>query len=219
MRIQVASALILRPCTEDEGINSLKFVEKMGRISHRSEDAQTNDSWTRFINSVVLNHGDWSITEHVGATVLFHVNRGITHELVRHRLFGFTQESTRFVNYEKPGFEASYIPSSAVKPEDKLEWEADLEVADAAYRKWLKKGYAPQIARDHLPNALGAQIAVTGNLRNWRHAFLMRTTKETHVDFREVMIPLLEKFQFLFPLIYDDITPNARQIDNLRKAR
>lgn len=210
---------VLTPTVEAEGIGCIRMIEGMARISHRTEGKQTRDSWQRFIQAVVLDHGDWSVTEHAYATVQFHVNRGITHEIVRHRLFGFTQESTRFVNYSKLGFEAVYIPSVAVKSEDLDEWKADLTGADAVYQKWLRRGYAPQIARDHLPNALGSMIAVTGNLRNWRHAMLMRTSKETHEDFRAVTIPLLADLKRLIPLLYDDIEPMARQIDNLRKAR
>src|ERR1041385_8556484 len=87
--------------TPEMGIALLKKIEWCGRISHRSEDAQTETSWDRFIRAVVLQHGDWSIVEHASATVDMLVDRGITHEIVRHRLFAFTQESTRFVNYEK----------------------------------------------------------------------------------------------------------------------
>lgn len=81
--------------------NELSIIENFGRVSHRSEDAQTFDSWKRFIETVVMGHGDWSITEHISLSVEFLVDRGITHEIVRHRLASYTQESTRFVNYEK----------------------------------------------------------------------------------------------------------------------
>lgn len=219
MIIRLADSEIVDPVTPYQGMEMIRKIESMARISHRSEDKVTKDSWDRFIRAVVVGHGDWSVTEHAYATVIFTVNRGITHEMVRHRLFGFTQESTRFVNYDKPGYEATYIPSVAWKAEDCEEVESDLAKIDAIYRKWLKRGYAPQIARDFLPNALAAKIAVTGNLRNWRHAFLMRTSKETHLDFREVMNPLLEKFKAMIPILYEDIEPNARQIENLKKAR
>lgn len=204
---------------EVEGLALLRWVELNARISHKTEEKQTADSWNRFISAHVIGHGDWSVTEHATVTATFTVNRGITHELVRHRLFSFTQESTRFVNYVKPGFEARYIPSEGVAPENLEEWIADLEAADACYRKWLCRGYAPQIARDHLPNALAADIAVTGNLRNWRLFFLMRTTKEAHVDCRTVAIPMLAEFQRCIPLLYDDIVPNAKQSENLMRAR
>src|SRR5271155_3305557 len=87
--------------TPQDGIDMLRFIETQARISHRSEDKQTGDSWQRFIKAVVLDHGDWSVTEHVSITATIRTDRGITHELVRHRLFSFTQESTRFVRYKE----------------------------------------------------------------------------------------------------------------------
>lgn len=219
MKTTLASAEIIDPKLKTQGVALIRKIEALARISHRSEDKQTEDSWKRFVPAVIIDHGDWSVTEHASATVLFTVNRGVTHELVRHRLFGFTQESTRFVNYSKSGYEPSYIPSCIVKDEHIKEWLNDLEKIDGIYRKWLELGYAPQIARDFLPNALSAKIAVTGNLRNWRHAFLMRTTKETHPDFRNVMIPLLKEFKIRIPILYQDIEPMERQIENLRKPR
>ena len=92
---------ILSPQDDLAGVVALRTIERAARISHRSEDKQTDDSWQRFIQFVVMEKGDWSVTEHVSATVVFRVDRGVTHELVRHRLFSFTQESTRFVNYNK----------------------------------------------------------------------------------------------------------------------
>lgn len=219
MKIIDPSFEIVDLTSKEDGVKLLQKIERMARISHRSEDRQTSDSWEKFLKAVVIDRGDWSVTEHSSATVIFTVNRGVTHEMVRHRLFGFTQESTRFVNYTKKGYEAAYIPSRAVKPEDSGSWLADLEIIDSIYRKWLAAGYAPQTARDFLPNALAAKIAITGNLRNWRHAFLMRTSKETHQDFRAVTIPLLAEFKKRIPILYDDIEPNARQIENMRKAR
>lgn len=219
MRIDAPSARLLTPSNSEEGLSSLRFIERMARISHKAEDRQTIDSWRSFLSSVVLGHGDWSVTEHQSATVIFEVNRGVTHELVRHRLFGFTQESTRFVNYTQLGHDLRCIPSGAVHPGARAEWEEDLRSAETIYRKWVDRGYAPQIARDHLPQATGTTIAVTGNFRNWRHAFLMRTTREAHPDFRAVMCSLLAVFQERIPILYDDIVPGARQIENLRKAR
>jgi thymidylate synthase (FAD) len=87
------------------------------------------------------------------------------------------------------------------------------------YLRLLDNGIRPQEARSVLPNALASTIAVTGNLRNWRHLLLMRTSKETHPDFRRVTVPLLEEFKKFIPILFDDIEPNARQIDNLRKPR
>lgn len=219
MNIIEPSFKLLIPEDREEGIEMLQTIERFARISHRTEEKQTYTSWERFIKSVVMEHGDWSVVEHVYSSVVLRVNRGVTHEQIRHRLFGYTQESTRFVNYTKPGFHAEYIRSCMVKPEDIDEWDDDFAVADGTYRKWLARGYAPQIARDHLPNGLASTIAVTGNLRNWRHAMIMRTTKETHPDFKCVTIPLLVQFKERVPLLFDDVVAEERQIDAMRKPR
>ena len=101
--------------TQRQGVGLLRKIEWNARISHRSEEAQTKDSWNRFLTSVIMERGDWSVAEHAHATVDTTVDRGITHEWVRHRLFSFTQESTRFVNYEKkmPAAFINPIPNDA----------------------------------------------------------------------------------------------------------
>lgn len=213
---------ILNPKDIGQGIEQLQLIEKLGRISHRSEDKQTYNSYERFIKAVVLDHGDWSIVEHASATVVFRVDRGVTHELVRHRLFSFTQESTRFVNGRK-SYPNGLEFIQPVEIQQKSLTESCLHMsfvrAENDYLGMLDDKIRPQEARSVLPNALAATIAVTGNLRNWRHFLLMRTSKETHPDFRAVTIPLLAKFQSLIPFLYHDIEPNARQIENLKKAR
>jgi thymidylate synthase (FAD) len=204
---------------EAGGVALLQKIEWCGRISHRSEEARTATSWKRFIEAVVIGKGDWSITEHVSITVDAVVDRGITHEWVRHRMGAYTQESTRFVNYEKK------MPPSFIQPdfgddvEAKKMWTAAIEACEITYKGLMKKGVAPQIARSVFPNALSSRIVVTYNLRNWRHFFLMRTTREAHPQMREVTIPLLKEFQKRVPLLYDDIVPDAPQIENLKKAR
>jgi thymidylate synthase (FAD) len=210
------------------GETALKVIEWCGRISHRSEETQTTDSWKRFIPAVVMGHGDWSIVEHASATVDMLVDRGITHEIVRHRLFSFTQESTRFVNYEKK------LAPSFIRPESLNDshsdggsntelaaraWYKAIYACEDAYQRIINCGSAPQIARSVFPNALASRILITGNLRNWRHFLLMRTTKEAHPQMRQVTIPLLAEFKTNVPLLFDDITPNSRQADNLRLPR
>jgi thymidylate synthase (FAD) len=208
------------PVTEAMGVQMLQFIEAQARISHRSEDKQGPDTWQRFIKAVVLDHGDWSVTEHASITATIRTDRGITHEQVRHRLFGFTQESTRFVRY-KGEMEFVY-PINAPKVEGyevDPDWQLGMEYAEKLYQTLLAKKWAPEEARSVLPTALASIIAVTGNLRMWRHFFLMRTSKETHKDFRRITIPMLEEFKKAIPLLYDDIEPNQRQVENLRKAR
>lgn len=217
----------------NDGLKRLSNIEWIGRISHRSEDAQTLDSWDRFIRSVVLGHGDWSITEHTSIVVDAVVDRGITHEWVRHRLGAYTQESTRFVNYAKKNTKtdeymnpAKFIcPPSILKTKDtESHWIYQLwfvgRIADEdEYRQYINAGVTPQEARTCFPNALASRIIATYNLRMWRHFFLMRTTKESHPQMRQVTIPLLKEFQEKIPILYEDIEPLAKQSDNLKKMR
>jgi thymidylate synthase (FAD) len=220
MKLIEPSFKILTPfgeCTPEIGVMLLRHIEAMARISHRSEDRQTEDSWKRFIETIVIQHGDWSVTEHASLTVVCQVDRGVTHELVRHRLFSFTQESTRFVNYGKLGKELEFIrPANAPFPLDS--WNSTLRLCEEEYFDLLNAGWRPQEARSVLPNALAARIAITGNLRNWRWFFLARTTKETHPDFLRLSLPLLNEFKKLIPLLYDDIEPLQKQSISMGKV-
>ena len=207
--------------TRFDGLDLLARVEWAARISHRSEEDATSESWDRFLRSVVLKRGDWSVTEHAYVSVDFYVDRGITHEIVRHRLFAFTQESTRFVNYAKK-LPPSFVMPLAVAQSEAAKgiWERTIDSIEDAYMQLVSLGFiSPQIARSVFPNALASRIIVTGNLRNWRHFLLMRTTKEAHPQMREVTIPLLAEFQEKIPIFYEDIEPLAKQSDNLTKGR
>lgn len=206
------------PFRPSDGVALLQRIEYCARISHRSEDIADTD---RFLRAVVLKHGDWSVVEHAGITVEFLVDRGITHELVRHRIFSFTQESTRFVNYLKRVSARFILPP--FQEEDRADalgiWYSAINTCLDSYTQLIKLGCPPQIARSVLPNALSSKIVVTGNLRQWRHFFLMRTTKETHPQMREVVDPLLVEIKRVIPIIFEDITPGALQRDNLKLPR
>lgn len=223
---------------------ALTRVEYAARVSHRSED-ETSANTEKFIRAVVLQHGDWSVTEHVSASVEFLVDRGITHEIVRHRIASYTQESTRFVNYAKkmpPTFiypkvevECKYCLAGDELHEGEISsdlihsdlhtcrydqrWLRTITEIEETYRALLADGWRPQEARSVFPNALSSKIVVTFNLRTWRHFFLMRTSKEAHPQMRQVTIPLLAEFQRLVPVLYGDIEPEMRQVDNIAKGR
>ena len=202
------------------GIALLKKIEWCGRISHRSEDAQTEESWERFLRAVVLGKGDWSIVEHAVVSVDAIVDRGITHEWVRHRLGSYTQESTRFVNYDKKMPPAFIVPIG-LEPDsrERIAWEFSIDQAEQSYKVMLLAGQTPQIARSVFPNALASRIVTTCNLRNWRHFLLMRTTREAHPQMRQVTIPLLAEFKENIPVLFEDIEPEAKQAENLKKMR
>lgn len=204
---------------EVDGVELLKQVEARARVSHRSEGHITEGSAIPFVRSVVLNHGDWSVVEHVSVTVQALVDRGVSHEWVRHRLGAYTQESTRFVNYGKqePGF---ILPPGGFKSlVGEAAWYAGVENSLASYHCMLAVGESPQVARDVLPNCLATRLDVTYNLRMWRHFLLMRTTRETHPKMRQVTVPLLLSFKQVIPVLYEDIEPLQTQRHNLGLAR
>lgn len=210
-----------KPFTLDEGLKLVRKIEYMARISHRSEEAMTAISWDRFLRSVVLSKGDWSVVEHASLTVILYVDRGITHEIVRHRLASYTQESTRFVNYVKKMVPSFIYP----RPQDIIntgidkDWEATIDMCEQGYQKLIAKGWTPQEARSVFPNALGSRISMTCNLRNWRHFLLMRSTREAHPQMRQVIDPLLEEMKATIPIFFEDIIVGATQADNLKMMR
>lgn len=222
------------PFTKEDGVRLLRRIEYFARISHASEDTQTEDSWDRFLRTVVIGHGDWSVVEHASVTVDVVTDRGVSHEWVRHRLFSYTQASTRFINYAKKmppsfihpgedeGYRIDHETGTALcwlKGDGEKAWQEAMDQCVDSYKRILATGAPPQIARSVFPNALATRYAVTGNLRSWRHLFTMRTTKETHPQFRQVSIPLLEEFKAKIPILFEDIEPGVRQADGMKKAR
>jgi thymidylate synthase (FAD) len=220
MKIIESHAVLVDPVCKEDGIKLLKNIEAYARISHRSEEAQTPDSYGRFLQAVVIKHGDWSVVEHEKATVIFRVDRALANEIVRHRLFSYTQESTRFVNYAKKEIEFVKPGFAEFKSDfDELYWKMTMQDAEKAYLDLLKAGQPPEIARGVLPLNTATTLAMTGNLRSWRHFFIMRTTLEAHRDLKKVTIPLLQEFQKLIPFLYDDLVPNERQIISMTRPK
>jgi thymidylate synthase (FAD) len=223
MKTILPSFEILDVITKEDGIKLLRRIELLARISHRTEDKQTDTSWERFLTAVVMQHGDWSVTEHVGVTVIFRVDRGVTHELVRHRIGAYTQESTRFVNYGNKDIEfvKPFFAGAGASESQQAHalWCSAMRDAELTYRELLDVGQPPQMARSVLPNATASTIATTYNLRQWRHFFLMRTPREVHPDFLRVTLPLLATFQERIPLLYADIEPNIKQSISIARAR
>ena len=185
-----------------EGIKLLKNIEKYGRVSHKSEKNIGKDSYKIFIKRL-LGWGHESVLEHEKVTVRIVCDRGVTHELVRHRIAAYTQESTRYCNYSG---EIQFIKPLFFKPNSK-EYKIWLETCKTAaknYTKLIQMGVTPEAARSILPNSLKTEIIVTYNLREWRHVFEMRCQKASHPQMREIMIPLLKEFQKKIPILFDD---------------
>ncbi|HAA08359.1 MAG TPA: FAD-dependent thymidylate synthase, partial [Syntrophomonas sp.] len=149
-----------------------------------------------------------SVIEHEKVTVLFVVDRGVSHEIVRHRIASYSQESTRYCNYsqDKFGREITLIEPYFLKDRPSYSlWKQACQTAEECYIKMLDEGCSPQEARSVLPNSLKTELAATFNMREWRHFFLLRCAAPAHPQMRQVAIPLLHLFQEKFPVLFNDI--------------
>jgi len=185
----------------------LEKIEQAGRTCYKSEEKQTYDSSLKFIK-MLINRGHESVLEHQSLSIKFICDRGVSHEIVRHRLCSFSQESTRYCNYSKSKFggELTFIDLSQYLTESqRVQWELSLQFSETTYLALTQMGCSAQIARSVLPNSLKTEIVVTTNLREWRTIFKQRTSEAAHPQMRELMIPLLKELKNTLPIIFDDI--------------
>lgn len=187
----------------------LKRLELAGRICYKSEGLITENSAESFIRRII-NSGHESVIEHEKITVKIICDRGVTHEIVRHRIASYSQESTRYCNYskEKFGTELTFIKPVfwSEKSQEYNTWKAQMQLVEDCYLQLIQLGASPEQARSVLPNSLKTEIIVTMNLREWRHFFKLRTSKHAHPQMREISIPLFEKMREMLPAIFDDIS-------------
>ena len=221
MNILRAGFEILTPISEG-GIDELKHIEKIGRVCYKSEGKITKDgeSAKKFVK-MLIDRGHEAMIEHSSLSVRFTVDRGVSHELVRHRIASFAQESTRYVNYslDKFGNEINVINiRDGIDLDNKMknmdssiidailrEWFSAMKDAEKHYMKMIELGATPQIARSVLPNSTKTEITITTNYREWRNFFKLRVPATAHPQMREVTIPLLKEFKNRLPIIFDDI--------------
>ncbi len=210
MKIIKASAEILQYTLHLEQV-----IELAGRTCYRSEDKITEDSASAFIDKI-KNFKHESVLEHGAISVRFIVDRGVSHELVRHRIASFSQESTRYCNYGKDKFGneitvidiaigfgyLSDIPKYSYRYDL---WKNACIDAEKSYFKLLEEGATPQEARSVLPNSLKTEVVMTTNPREWRHVFTVRCHRDAHPQMREVMIPLRDEFAKRWPALFGDI--------------
>ena len=205
---------IIKPSVEliskIDGSEILKTIELAGRTCYKSENNITNDSAKKFVK-MLIDRGHEAMIEHYNITLKFICDRGVTHEIVRHRIASYAQESTRYCNYSKEQFgnEITVIKPLLFQEEtDKyLHWKLGCELAETAYFKLLNADATPQEARSVLPNSLKTEIVVTMNLREWRHFFKLRTAKAAHPSMREVAIMAFNMLKEQIPVVFDDIQP------------
>lgn len=196
-------------------VTALKNIERAGRVAYKSEEKMSDTSYVQFIEKIIKSGHD-SVLEHEKLSVKFIVDRGISHELVRHRLASYTQESTRYCNYsqDKFGGEITVIKPFFFDKERHDMWKNSCEDSEAMYFGLLNNGATPQEARSVLPNSLKTEVMMTANMREWRHFFNLRCAREAHPQMRQVAIPLfLFLKNMLFPLFEDvgydtDFDPN-----------
>ena len=193
---------------ELDGKKMLQKIERIGRVCYKSEDLITEDSAEKFIRNI-LKRGHESVIEHEKISVKMVCDRGVTHEIVRHRVASYSQESTRYCNYQKDKFgnELTFIMPVFWKedsPEYAL-WKESMQQIEDQYMKLIDMGASAQEARSILPNSLKTEIVVTMNLREWRHFFRLRTASAAHPQIREIAGMVLEEFRRQIPVVFDEL--------------
>lgn len=205
MKIIDPSATIVLPMS---GADILRHIERCGRICYKSEGRITENSADDFVRGII-KRGHEAVLEHASFSVKFVCDRGVSHELVRHRLASYCQESTRYCNYSKEGFGNEI---TVIKPlyldahsHGYAIWRRSCATAETAYFDLLDYGCSPQEARAVLPNSLKTEVYMTADLREWRHFFKLRTGPAAHPQMREVALMALRQMQAAVPVIFDDI--------------
>ena len=215
--------------------DALKLIEIAGRTCYKSEDKIIETSSEKFALQR-LKTGHESVIEHSMATVRFTCDRGVSHELVRHRLASYSQESTRYCDYEggnvvfiipkivvgcfpTVGGDDIWDETRVIKLSGVLGfrhpaviWADIMLYAEARYKRLRDAGWSPQWARSVLTNSLKTEVVMTANFREWRHFFKLRTSAAAHPQMREVAIPLLKEMQSKIPVMFDDIIPEEKKI-------
>lgn len=213
MRIIEPSAEIL---SLENGEQVLRLIEQAGRTCYKSEHRIAQGTAEEFIGRII-NMGHESVIEHGHATVRFVIDRGVSHELVRHRLASFSQESTRYANYAKERFgnEITVIqPCFWQKGSQEYHlWEVAMRDAEQHYLNLITAGAKAQEARSVLPNSLKTEVVMTANLRQWRHVFRLRCDSPAHPQIREVMLPLLHAMHKRLPVVFADLAAQFPQTE------
>lgn len=210
------------------GEEILKKIERIGRVCYKSENNIKEGSAERFVSNLINRHHE-SVLEHVSISVRVICDRGVSHEIVRHRLASYSQESSRYCNYsnDKFGNELTFIKpcwfinsldylnkyakdKTYENSEDLLEGEFDwinaMQSIEDNYFILIKDDeWTPEEARSILPNSIKTELVMTMNLREWRHFFKMRCDKAAHPQMREIAYMILDTFKTNIPIIFDDI--------------
>ena len=203
---------IIKPSAEIvDDINGqavLRKLEEAGRTCYRSEDKIGAGTAETFIASII-KRGHESVLEHFSFTARIVCDRGVSHELVRHRLASYSQESQRYCSYSKDKFgnEITVIAPCFLDEKSRAWqiWKSSCKQSENTYFWMLSEGFAPQHARAVLPNSCKTEVVMTSNVREWRHFFRQRTSAAAHPQMVEVATMLLDEAQLKMPVLFDDI--------------
>lgn len=206
MKIILPSYQILTPISEN-GLEETKFIERVARTCYKSEGKISPDgeSAKKLVNSLIKS-GHLAMLEHGHISVIFTCDRGVSHEIVRHRMASYAQESTRYCNYTKDAFgrEITVIKPLYLKEDTEAydDWHDTCLMAEATYFDLISRGYSPQQARAVLPTSLKTEIVMTANYREWMHFFKLRCAPAAHPQIRELAVPLRDELKEKMPYIF-----------------
>lgn len=205
----------------------LELLELAGRTCYKSEEKITESSAPGFVRGIIKRNHE-TILEHGSMTVRFVCSRGVSHELVRHRLSSFSQESQRYVNYSGEGLEV--IRPLWVTPQmlgdarvallrgalgsGEVYWVQSMLQAEEAYLSLTDLGVRPEEAREVLPNSTKTEVVMTANFREFRHVFSLRalgSTGRPHPEMLRLMLPLLREVSSKIPVVFDDLSEIAKE--------
>jgi thymidylate synthase (FAD) len=200
MKIADPSVTLIR--VDDE---PAKLIEQIGRTCYKSEDKITEDSADKFVK-MLADRGHYAMIEHAHASFRIVCNRGVSHELVRHRLASYAQESTRYCNYGKAKFgrEITVVKPPGLSTEADREWRHACADAEARYFKLLDAGAKPQIARSVLPICLKTEICITTNFREFSESIChLRLAPAAHPEMRVIAYWMWEHLVKACPVLFE----------------
>jgi len=201
--------------------DQLLVIERAGRTCYQSIKGPITYETAEKFCKMLLKRGHLSVLEHSHVPVkLVNPSRGVTHELVRHRVaMAFSQESTHFVDES----DVTFIIPPNINPDQEVPLDETgnhamtarelVELIEAFYRGLISEKIQPRYARQFLPIGLKAEIIASTNFRQWRHIFMMRTQKAAHWEIRSCMGNLLRQLQNAVPVVFDDFEEIG--VDNL----
>lgn len=179
-----------------------KTIEKAGRTCYLSFDKMKQGTEKNFI-SFLIRSGHTSVLEHASATFrLSGVSRSLTHQLVRHRMASYSQQSQRYV--DEKNFRYVTPPSIKKDKEARALYERFMEEAGNAYGRLREMNILKEDARFVLPNAAATEIVITANFREFRHIFRLRCEKKAQWEIRQVCLMMLEILKEKAPLVFGD---------------